>query len=194
MADVEISDHQLWNEFKSGNKEAYKKIYNNYLDTLYDYGRKIVDDDNLVQDCIHDLFVDLWKNRTKLEVDRSIKNYLLSSIRRKVLRKAQRERKHKLIPNFSFFEDHIFEDPSTINPVKSNRQKKLKPALDQLTKRQKEVIYLKFYNNLDYEEVAGVMDISLEAVYNHTSKALSQLRVFLKQSALPVLLSLFSGF
>ena len=49
-------------------------------------------------------------------------------------------------------------------------------ALNQLSPRQKEVLYLRYFEELEYNEIAGMMDISVKGVYKLNSRALETLR------------------
>lgn len=181
-----VSDQNLWGSFKLGDKEAFSRIYEGYFDALYDYCEKIVDKPDLIEDCIHDLFTGLWKNKENLVVPDSIKGYLLSAIRRIIFRKLKKERKYTYLTNYCFFEGVLFEssgEEKTINnQIKAYHHQSLTKALKKLTNRQKEAIHLRFYHNLDYPDVASVMNITLEAVYNHISKGIGALKKTFKNS------------
>ena len=184
-----VSDKNLWNSFKLGNKEAYAKIYENHFDALYDYCERIINKPDLIEDCIHDLFASLWKNKENLVVPQSIRGYLLSAIRRIIFRKLKKERKYTYLTNYCFFEEILFESSGEEKiidkQIKVHNYQSLKKALKQLTNRQKEAIHLRFYHNLDYAEVASVMNITLEAVYNHISKGIGRLKETFKNSVTP---------
>ena len=184
-----VTDQNLWGSFKIGNKEAYAKIYDKYFDPLYDYCEKIIDKPDLIEDCIQDLFTDLWKNKENLAVPDSIKAYLLSAIRRIMFRKLKKERKYTYLTNYGFFEGILFEgsgeEKIINNQIKAQNHQSLKKALKKLTNRQKEAIHLRFYHNLDYSDVASVMNITSEAVYNHISKGIGALKKIFKNPTSP---------
>ena len=184
-----VSGQTLWSAFKEGDEEAYARIYEDHFDALYDYCEKITRKSDLIEDCIHDLFISLWKNKENLVVPQSIRAYLLSAIRRIIFRKIKKERKYTHLTNFCFFEEALFEssrEDKIINKqIKAYNHQSLIKALKQLTNRQKEAIHLRFYHNLDYADVASVMNITLEAVYNHISKGIGKLKETLKHSAIP---------
>ena len=78
-------DKEIWNAFKGGSLTAYKLIYEKHIDLLFNYGNKITQHSELVEDCMQDLFVDLWIKKSKFGIVLNIKAYLFISFRRRLL-------------------------------------------------------------------------------------------------------------
>jgi RNA polymerase sigma factor (sigma-70 family) len=174
------ADQLLWDNFRGGCESAYGLIYKEHFFSLYNYGLKICSEKEIVKDYIQDLFVYLWKNKEKLGPTDSIKYYLFTALKR------------RLIDNFSA--QSKFDQIEEINEVKSigsaaseeykiiqdqfqtEQSQKVLLALEKLTMRQKEAVVLKFYENLPNEEIACKMEISVEGVYNLISKAIRRFR------------------
>ena len=68
------------------------------------------------------------------------------------------------------------------------RNRKVRHSLQSLTKRQREAIFLKFFNQLSYHEVAVIMDLHVDSVYNLISKSIDILRKKLKANAIFMLI------
>jgi RNA polymerase sigma factor (sigma-70 family) len=174
----ERSGLELWSRLREGDHKAYESIYRNHIDLIYAYGIKLCRNEQLVEDCAHDLFVEIWNKRKQLAITSSVKFYLLKAIRRKILRSLRTDqRNNELNP----FESDVLQEMSIEEILVSNQsmhdhESKLKVALESLTKRQKEAIHLKFYCNFDYEQIAEIMNISIEAVYNLVHKSISRLK------------------
>ena len=185
MSVERTSDHteesRIWNAFKQGSEDAYAQIYENYFFALYNYGIKIIRDKDLVKDCIQDLFINLWRTKHNLGEVTTIKPYLYKSLRHDLLRKLHQESHtcalHPEQETHYDFEIVLSHEVELIESQVAKEQKKfLINELNMLTKRQKEVIFLKFYENLSYQEIATVMSISVNAVYNLLSLALGSLK------------------
>ena len=58
-------DVQLWKDFVLGSDVAFKIIYETYVQTLFKFGLHFTKNEDLIQDCIQDLFVDLHKYRQR---------------------------------------------------------------------------------------------------------------------------------
>jgi RNA polymerase sigma factor (sigma-70 family) len=74
--------------------------------------------------------------------------------------------------------------------IEAGVRQRLEQAIKTLTGRQREAIFLRFYEGLSYEEVAEVMGISVKATYKIMSRALLQLKQTLSLPVLTILLLL----
>ncbi len=181
-------DEVIWNAFRDKNKEAFAVIYYRFFNLLLHAGLQISTDKELVKDCIHDLFVEIWKNKSNLSTPLSVKAYLVVSIQRKIFRhmKTDRSRKNEL-DQLPVEVVHSREDQLISDQHLQDQKWLIIRAVNSLTPRQKEVIQLKFYNNLSYEEIAGMMKISTDSIYNLVSKAIDHLQQGLTKKAEPSL-------
>jgi RNA polymerase sigma factor (sigma-70 family) len=173
--DVSIfTDEQLWEQFISGSKAAFEHIYYIHINLLYDYAIRLSKDEQLSEDCVQDLFTTLWENQHNLPLVNAVKSYLLVSLKRRVYRKLSEHKKdinkiyEALEPGCSGF------DPEPDNHAESTRV--LQQAFTKLSEKQKEVIYLRFYNQLSYEEIAEVMEVKIKAIYKLIARAIHTLR------------------
>lgn len=173
----------FWDLIKAGNELAFSKLYNDYADLLYGYGMKIVTDEESVTEAIQNLFVYLYEKRENLSCPSSIKAYLFASLKRTLLRMANKKR---AIPFFSLEQiaqsDYDFDlevDIETALIQGEHREEKiikLQKALNELSPQQREVIYLKYYKNFSNDEIAEVLGVSNQIVRNVASRALLKLR------------------
>src|SRR5690606_30034153 len=120
----------------------------------------------VLEDALQDLFAELIKNRKNIGHTDNILFYLLKSYKRKLLRKMQTEKRFvsdEEVQEYHFDVTWSVEHELIMEEVSEQKSKMLLNALNELTPRQKEAIYLRFTKELDYKEVAGLMDISVEA-------------------------------
>ncbi len=173
-------DSVVWSAFKSGDRRAFNFIFQKYVKLLYAYGARITPDQNLVEDCIQDLFVELWQKRQVLSEVVSVKFYLLKSLRRRVIRRLSAEKgiiarepdeieRHQEL-DFSV-EFKMIEEQMALE-----QHDTLLKALSLLTRRQREAIHLKFYEKISYEELAEIMNLEIKSAYNLVGKAIDTLR------------------
>lgn len=173
---LEENAPQIWLSFKQGSEEAFTELMELYYPSMLNYGLRFQKDKELVKDCIQDLFLELWKGRNSLGDIRSPKSYLLISLRRRLLRESGRLRWFKEAPEVS--EDYDFEVQFAIETYLINIEiqhedlKKLKKSLVQLTRRQREAIYLRFYQELSYEDIADTMGINKHSAINLVYEAI----------------------
>lgn len=190
-AKPEARDAIRWAALKKGDINALSDLYHQSYQMLYEYGMRLHPDKVLVQDSIQDLFIKLWLNRDTLSAVKRLKPYLLVALRGTVFNKLKPLRVSKTIPLKE--KEHDFQmvfsaETETIKDEQALQQtRSLQHALNQLTPRQKEIIYLRYFEELEYPEIAGIMDLSVKGAYKLLSRALDSLRTVMN---LPLLVLL----
>lgn len=179
---MEIKDDmELLAGIASGNYSSFTQLYEKYIKSLTHYGLKFTDDVDMVRDCLHDIFVSLWSRKDELTIESSIKGYLIKSVRTSVIQKVNRNKKVRFL-NEQNAEDYEFN--LAISPEQSflnnehNRQvyEGVQKLLSNLTPKQKEVIYLRYYQELSFDEIAIHLNLSVKACYKLMSRAMIDLR------------------
>lgn len=184
---LEISYHRdresdIWNNFKSGDRDAFNLIYYRYAEILLNHAYKVTSDKPLAEDCLQELFVDLWSTRRNLTTPKSVKHYLLQSFRRRIVRKLKyRDKKLSFVGNVAKIkEDKNFafsiETKLIVSEDKENLEQELRKRIDGLSDLQREVIYHRFFNELSIDEIAILMNLPKKSVYNALANGISALR------------------
>ncbi|MDW7693952.1 sigma-70 family RNA polymerase sigma factor [Flammeovirgaceae bacterium SG7u.111] len=174
-----MEDITLWEAYKNGDRNAFASIYDLHIRILYKYGSKFTSKPELVEDAIQDLFLDLWKNRETIGETDSIKYYLLGALRRRIIRKTQKDSRYSPddeLENYDFDLEPNMEESLIASELKAGDKTQLANAMAQLSKRQKEAVYLKFFQEMDYEEMAKTMNMNYQSVRNLVYSALKILR------------------
>lgn len=185
---VSVSDFALWKSFKGGDLSAYSLIYRKYFFVLYQYGKKISDDKELIKDCIQDLFIKIWNNRESLSDTTSVKYYLFTSLKHKLLDALA-------LPNQRLRVKMDVMDFETVDEAHSNHEsfdpekEKILKAITKLSKHQQKVLELKFYKNQSNQEIAKELGITIQSVYNSVFKTLRSIRKQLLTTAILILLT-----
>ena len=177
-AENQHCDKVIWNSFKSGDKDAFATLYYRYFKFLIQKCFRFCNDKNLIEDCIHDLFLEIWSNKVNLVTPDCVKAYLLCSTQRKVVRQIKKSRNYCNEIGFTPEMGTVFsiEDQLISDQHQLDNKKEISIALESLTKRQREAICLRYYDNLSYLEIALRMAISTDSVYNLVSKALDNIQ------------------
>lgn len=170
-------ERKLWNQLREGDKSALESIYRKYFSDLYIYGKKYSKEDSTVQDCIQELFIELWDRRHKLSETDAIRPYLYVSLKRKIFAVTKQLKKSTDTEiNESHFDAELSIDQIMIlDETKKEQKTKLEQAYNQLSDRQKEILYLKYYSGMDYEEISKIMDLNYQSARNLTSRAILKL-------------------
>ncbi|WP_162800067.1 RNA polymerase sigma factor [Pedobacter jeongneungensis] len=191
----EIIDYNLWQKLLSGDRLALNIIYERNLSPLYQYGMRMLQDEDAVRDCLHNLFVKIWVNHKTLKPTDNIKYYLISAFRNTIINYKTQESKFQKV---DIRDNEVFDLKFTVEAeyIKKEEQNKkilqLSEAMNKLTPRQKEIIYLRYFEEIDYDEIAEIMDLSKKGAYKLSARALEALREILnvdKAMLLAVLLA-----
>lgn len=174
------SDVLLWDAFREGNREAYAGIYKLYIEDLLSYGYRVTSNRQLIKDSIQDLFLHLWLHRENLSETDSIKFYLFRSLRNRILRNIE---KSDILPQTAdsilenIIEDFSFEQELMAQETEVQQIGRLQKAINKLSKRQQEVIQLRYHNDFSLEEIENLMQLNNQSVRNLLHRAISQLRI-----------------
>jgi RNA polymerase sigma factor (sigma-70 family) len=174
-----MNDQERWNRFLEGDQDALSRIFINYHDDLFNYGMKLVSDTDIVKDAIQDLFLKLWKNRRNLHPIQILKPYLFKALRRHIQDSAELNRPwHSIRPEeeAAFQVEYSYEDFLIDEQVQDENYQNVIRALNRLTPRQREAIYLRYFEDMDFENIAHVMDMNIQSVRNVIHRGIQVMR------------------
>lgn len=167
---------------KNGDRQALSVIYDKHYQALYFYLLKFSSHEDLVQNAIHDMFIDLWNSRESTGGIKSLKAYLLVSARRKLF-KLVKVSQRNIIKNFSDERElgdipfqYSHEDFLIEMEIDEERRVTIQKAIDQLPFKQKETLYLRYYEKLSIEETSIVQGINYQSVLNNLQRAYEAIR------------------
>jgi len=172
-----------WDGFiRSGDMKALAIIYYGYFDFLYNYGRKFTPENCLIEDSIQNIFAGLIKSRKKLGEVNSVRQYLIVSFRHELFRQIKENRKlwHNVQhDDVRFIPEYSVEDEIILEESQSGVKKALLQSLQNLTSKQKEILFMRFDCRMSYEEISQTLEISVEscrtAIYRSVKSIKSEL-------------------
>ncbi len=153
-------------------------LYDTYYKALFHYGISIHRDRDRVKECLHVLFCDLWERRERLpDTVKDPKFYLFIWLKRIILReiKATEASFSGMDMNDKLIEDSPEDSRIEVEKI-VERSKRLELALSKLTKKQRRMIELRFYEGKSYDEIAMQEGSATRTVYNVIYEALKTLR------------------
>lgn len=185
--DTEPKDEPtLWVLMTKGDPQAMEVIYQRYYTLLLDYGLKCTADRELVKDCIHDLFVNLYRNRHIGMEGITVRAYLLKALRHNIIHKlTEVEKGHSSLDEYTFeipADENLFEQMFPKNDHDLVLARSLLKAIAQLPPQQQTALYLRYVKNLSHKEVAHVMNIKVQSSMNLLNRSLQKLRSLLEQT------------
>jgi RNA polymerase sigma factor (sigma-70 family) len=182
---------RLWEAFRGGEAAALAALFEAYYPALFNYGLKLTGDEELVKDCIQNLFQKLWRRRSSTGAVVIVKAYLFKSLRHHLGDgiKQQQRHQHTTLDDAEAFEvTYSHEEFLIAQQVDGEQQARLLGALNQLSKRQREALYLKFFDEFSYERIAEVMSLNTQSVRNLIFNALKTLRTVMLVSVMLIYL------
>lgn len=178
-----MSNQPLWDAFRQGDEQAFTAIFLADYDALYGYGMKLLGDEELVRDSIQEVFQKLWERRSTLDSVETIKPYLFKVLRHRISdtiksmnrRTARQQAYHE--EEFEVVYSH--EDFLIAEQFSMDQNTRLLTVLNQLPTRQREVIYLKYFDEFSYEKISDIMNLTAQSVRNLIYRALKALKELL---------------
>lgn len=173
----------LWQRLREGDKDALFELYDDLYFHLVRFGLSVHADSDLVKDCISQLFLKLWDRHDRLGAVDNVQSYLFTALQRLIIdhinagnKAIASMRNMPLQP-----EEEVSYEEKIIALEKDEQLKKdLREALKSLTPKQIELIRLKFFENLSYQEIAHLSSQSVKTSYNTIYDAIKILRLKLK--------------
>ncbi|MET3112494.1 RNA polymerase sigma factor (sigma-70 family) [Pedobacter sp. CG_S7] len=181
---LEEDDRHYWGKMRLGDKQALFELYNNMYFHLIRIGLKINADDELVKDCVNQVFLNLWDKRERLPAVENVKSYIITSLKRCMLDQLDYLHKTNTALNKMGAEEDWNElsyEEIMINVQQDeDLKRKLTLAIQQLTPRQMELIELKFFEGLSYDQIAEKTALTVKTAYNTIYDAIKTLRKLMK--------------
>ncbi|SEI95769.1 RNA polymerase sigma factor, sigma-70 family [Dyadobacter koreensis] len=169
----------LWLKFKSGDAAAFGELSQMHYRALYNYATKFSSDPEFIRDCIQELYLELWERRTFLSETAFVKSYLLKALRHKLIKESVRLKRFKE-PKELFFDadesDLSVESLIIQNEHLKHQIKRLNTIVSHLSKRQQEIIYLRFYQNLENEDISQIMNLGRQSVANLLYRTIKEIK------------------
>jgi len=176
----DASHNETWARLLQGDPESLVALYNTYYLGLVNYGLKITGDRDLTNDCITQVLLKLWDKRTSLSPVSNPRSYLLSCLRNELYAelKSENTRLVRAMAIQRFFGDvePSYEECLIERQANITLRDHLEKVLKQLTDREKELLRLKFFEDLDYAEIAARCHITKRTAYNIIHSALKTLK------------------
>jgi RNA polymerase sigma factor (sigma-70 family) len=174
-----VEDTQLWTDLKAGDEKAFSMLFERHYEQLVRYGNSFSNDSDKIQDCVQDVFADIWLYKNNLGETTNVKAYLLSSVRKRISRLQERDRIFNKITStdvVNFLFDFSIEHQLINDEVTADKVYQLNKLINLLPSRQKEALYLRYNQGLSVEQIAELMDVNYQSANNLLHRAVLNLR------------------
>ncbi|QBQ41144.1 RNA polymerase sigma factor [Sphingobacterium psychroaquaticum] len=175
----------LWERIRNGDESAFFDLYSALYKELVNFGIRTCGDVDVAGEATDQVFVTIWEKRENLDRVENVQSYLMTFLKRKMLRLLEKQHKINTALQSVKAEDDWIEMPyeEFIIRVQTNEiiQLRLKEALEKLSFRQKQLVHLKFFEGMGYEQIAEATNMTVKTAYNTLYDALKVLREELKE-------------
>jgi RNA polymerase sigma factor (sigma-70 family) len=179
------NDQKIWNDFRRGDKNALTYVYYQHIGYLYNYGLRFTHDKEQVKDTVQDLFLDLIRTRENLGDTDSIRFYLMKAYRRRLIlhsikSKRQISLEGKNIPDTESSAEEFLVQKESLG----KRETIVRKGLQELTSRQREILYYRFSCEMEYDQICELMSLKYESARKMIFRALKALKEKLDKTEL----------
>ncbi len=171
-----ISDGELLTRIGKGSQTALADFYRRYQGRVYNFALQRVDNEADAAEVLNEVMLEVWRGAGTFEGRARATTWLLGITHHKsidLLRKRGRRAADRL--DFEIGDDRPDPGPAAVAGAQDARY--VKQCMDDLPDAQRQVVYLTFYEDLSYPEIARVLEIPEGTVKTrmfHARKALAR--------------------
>ncbi|MBR1688808.1 MAG: sigma-70 family RNA polymerase sigma factor [Prevotella sp.] len=170
---------QLVAQFCNGDDQAFAQLYDLYAQMLFNYGVKLTQDQELLKDCIHDVFVKVYTKRNERGSINNLGSYLIISLKNRLLDEFRRH---------TFTSDIAIEECAYRRAAEDTEQTYLRQEhqlmqsaqvahlMQHLTRRQRQAITLYYIEERKYDEICDILQMNYHSVRNLMHRGMLKLR------------------
>ena len=176
-------DTLLLNALRQDDEAALNHLFSTYYNRLYRTGLKYGATNEVVEEAIQAVFIDVWQYRKTLGEILSFEAYLKGALRKRVTKMALKTDKNAQntegVENDLLLSVEAYENVLILQEINEQKRTELKAALEQLTPRQKELIVLRYFEEMSYADITEKTQLQTDSIYKTIHEALKRLRLIL---------------
>jgi len=174
-----LTDDQFraWSHgLQDSNERLYAALFDATYNALHRYAMFITRDSDAAADILQDVYLKLWRVRTTIDPERSLKALMYQMVRNYALNHERQKKRHAAesidadSPTVGF--DNMDDERLDADKLQEN----LTLWIAEMPVRRREAFMLSRYERLSHEEIASLMDLAPKTVNNHIVLALQHLR------------------
>jgi|SRR5574344_81260 RNA polymerase sigma-70 factor, ECF subfamily len=175
-----MTDIDLLNKLKEGDREAFRETFYTYYADLVIFSSNILKDRYAAEDIVQDFFVKFWQERRFVSIV-SLKGYLFFSIKNASLNQLRDElsRERRKSGYVNEISKEIYDEYSLYDDAEEKNYDKIKQSIERLPESRRRILVLCYYHNMKYREVADLLNISINTVKVQMGRALK----FIKENS-----------
>lgn len=166
-----------------GNEIAFDNFMERYSAKVYYHIFGILGDHELAEETVSDIFLTVWQRRKGLPAVENVPNWLHTMAYHKAISVYRKERRRNNISIDDVPDFHFPEMQSPLEGIISEEERRhLNDAINALPPKCKHVFFLAKVEQMSYDEIAKLLQISKSTVIYHITFAISSLRKLLRKA------------
>ena len=175
------TEKQILSQIKKQDVGAYKYLFELYYKELYFFARKFLGNKEVAEEIVQDVFIALLENKDVLNITKSIKSYLYTSVKNRSINYLKSK-----INNIDFVSiDEAAKESCVVSADKllelSELDDLIIKAVSMLPPKCKEMFHMSRNSEMTYQEIADALDVSKETVKSQISEAIKRIKVYLNK-------------
>ena len=186
---IDMTDHDsyLWHQVQQNNEHAFETIFGKHFAPLCNYAIGLIGNKSIAEDITEDCFLKLWQQRDTITVDTSLKAYLYRIVRNRCINFMEHEmvqdkylKRKRYILYDKELKEPVYANSPHQNLVSKELELEIENALNALPVQCRKIFEMNRFEGLKYKEIAKKLDISITTVKTQMNRALTKLRLQLK--------------
>jgi RNA polymerase sigma factor (sigma-70 family) len=183
-------DTLVLNALRNSDEAALNYLFTNYYNRLFRTGLKYGAASDTVEEAIQAVFIDVWQYRQTLGEIMSFEAYLKGALRKRLSKMSLNNA--KMLSNMSKNNENTegvendlllsveaYENVLILQETNELKRQELINALEQLTPRQKELIVMRYFEEMSYADITEKTQLQTDSIYKTIHEALKRLRLIL---------------
>lgn len=170
-SDEKYNDKEIIQLIKNNDSNAFELLFQKYYSGLCKFAFQFLNDSDLCQDAVSEVFYIIWKKREELAINTNVKAYLFTSVKNRSLSILQKQKKHNYNINFEDLEEIVSTEKPQANLELNELEKIVNSIVMELPKKRQIIFRLKRFEGFKYKEIAEILSISVKTVQNQMVEA-----------------------
>jgi RNA polymerase sigma-70 factor (ECF subfamily) len=165
------NDREIIERIRNGDESAFEEIYEQLKLPLYKFCLRMISDEETAFDIVHDVFLKFYERLNTIDQISSLSSLLFKIARNKCLNYLRDKKEKVKIEETEIISEDNLEQKIDLN----ENTKRLQRILNLLDEDYREILILREWNDLSYNEIAEITGLTVPAVKSKLFKARKKL-------------------
>lgn len=168
--DLHMTERVLWQKIRQGDEDAFSTLFQTYYKQLYFFAGRIVRDPAEAENIVQDILAALWIQKEQIHIKSGLKSYLYTAVKNRALSWIKKNKNRVSLEQSDTLSRNSVASPENIY-IEKEWDTAVQNAIARLPQRCRLIYRMKRYDNLKYEEIAGIFNISINTVKTQLQRA-----------------------